>query len=195
MFNIDKAFPSFLLETYFPEKGTTGKISPKELSGKWAVFVFYPADFTFVCPTELADMARLYPEFKKRETEVIGVSTDTVYTHKGWLDTEELLKDVTYPMAEDHTGSLARELGVLYEESGKAQRATFIIDPDGILRAAEVVADAIGRNGAETLRKLKALQFARSHGGKVCPAAWEEGDATLSPGIQAAGHVAQQLKK
>ncbi|MDO8600769.1 MAG: peroxiredoxin [bacterium] len=195
MFSIDQKFPDFSLEVYVPEKDDVARFSSKDLLGKWAVFLFYPADFTFVCPTELADMNRLYSEFKKLEAEVVSVSTDTVYTHKAWLEVEALLRGVRYPMAADHNGKLSRELGIYDEENGMAQRAAFIIDPDGILRAADLVSDSIGRSAGEILRKLKALHFVRSHPGKVCPVSWEETGVVLTPSVKKAGKVYKEYAK
>ena len=195
MFQVDQKFSHFSFEVYLPEKGDVGRLTLKDLTGKWVVLLFYPADFTFVCPTELADIQRLYPEFKKLKAEIVVVSTDTVYTHRAWLEVEELLKGVRYPMAADHNGKFSRELGIYDEENGMAQRATFIIDPEGVLRAVDIVADQIGRSAGETLRKLKALHFVRTHPGKVCPASWDEGDATIQPSIKKAGHVYREYKK
>lgn len=194
MYRVDQKFSTFTLEAYFPEKHDVNKISSKDLSGKWAVLLFYPADFTFVCPTELADLHRLYSEFKKFKAEVIVASTDTVYTHKAWLDVEELLKGVKYPMAADHNGKFSRELGIYDEEKGMAQRAAFIIDPEGVLRAVDIVSDSIGRNAYELLRKLRALVFVSKNPGKVCPASWEETGVTLTPSIKKAGKVYKELQ-
>ena len=195
MFSVDKKFLNFVLEVYNPEKEVVQKIANKNFSDRWLILFFYPADFTFVCPTELFDLKKFSPEFRKLKTDVVVVSTDTVYTHKAWIDTEELLKGLKYLMAADHNGRFSRELGIYDEEKGVARRAAFIIDPEGILRSVEIVADEIGRNAAEILRKLKALQYVRSHPGLVCPANWEEGDLTLQPGIKKAGRVYKELKK
>ena len=195
MFKIDQSFPHFTLEVYHPSRQDTGRISLKEIAKKWLVLFYYPADFTFVCPTELADLNRLYSEFKKYDAEIISVSTDTVYTHKAWIETEELLKGVKFPMAADHNGKLSKELGIYNEETGVAQRAVFIIDPNGMLRAADIVSDSIGRSAGEILRKLKALYFVKKHPGNVCPASWEEGQATLKPSIKKSGKVYEELKK
>lgn len=192
MFQIDQKFPYFSLEIYVPEKDAVARLSLKDLLGKWAVLLFYPADFTFVCPTELADLSRLHSEFKKLKAEVVAISTDTVYTHKAWLEAEVLLKAVQYPMAADHNGKFSRELGIYDEENGMAQRAAFIIDPDGILRAADLVSDAIGRSVGEILRKLKALHFVRNHPGRVCPVNWEETGVVLTPSIKKSGKVYQE---
>jgi peroxiredoxin (alkyl hydroperoxide reductase subunit C) len=195
MFIVDKKFPEFSLEVYLPEKDAEGRISHKDFKGKFLVLFFYPADFTFVCPTELADMNRRYAEIKKVGGEVLVISTDTVYTHKAWIETEELLKGIKFPMAADHNGKLSKELGIYDEESGRAQRAAFIIDPDHILRSVDITADEIGRSAGEILRKVKALAFVRKNTGKVCPASWDEGAATLTPSIKISGKVHSQLKK
>jgi peroxiredoxin (alkyl hydroperoxide reductase subunit C) len=195
MFIVDTKFPDFKLETYFPTKDEAGQITSDEMKGKWLVLFWYPADFTFVCPTELADLMRRYDDFKTHDAEIVSVSTDTVYTHKGWVETEKLLTDIKFPMAADHNGRLARELGIYDEEKGQAQRAAFIIDPDGVLRAVDIVGDAIGRSAGELLRKLKALKFVHEHTGNVCPASWDEGAATLQPSIKIAGKVQAELEK
>jgi len=194
MFQVDQKFLPFSLEVYFPEREEVGKLTTEDMQGKWVVLMFYPADFTFVCPTELADLNKFYPEFKKLKAEVVAVSTDTVFTHKAWLEVEELLRGVKYPMAADHNGKFSRELGIYNEEKGMAQRATFIVDPDGILRSVDIVADAIGRSVSETLRKLKALIYVRSHPNRVCPVSWEETGA-LEPSIKKAGKVYKEYRK
>ncbi|MFY9461991.1 MAG: peroxiredoxin [Candidatus Sungiibacteriota bacterium] len=194
MFQVDQKFPHFSLEVYLPEKDEVGRLTSKDLLGRWVVLLFYPADFTFVCPTELADLNMLYPEFKKLKAEVVVASTDTVFTHKAWLEVEELLRGIKYPMAADHNGRFSRELGIYNEEKGMAQRATFIIDPEGVLRSVDIVADAIGRSAGETLRKLKALVYVKSHPGKVCPVSWEETGA-LEPSIKKAGKVYKEYRK
>ena len=194
MFQVDQKFPDFSLEVYLPEKDEVGRLTSKDLVGQWVVLLFYPADFTFVCPTELADLNTLYLEFKKLEAEVVAASTDTVFTHKAWLEVEELLRGDKYPMAADHNGRFSRDLGVYNEENGMAQRATFIIDPEGVLRSVDIVADAIGRSAGEILRKLKALVYVRSHPGKVCPVSWEEAGA-LEPSIKKAGKVYKEYRK
>ncbi len=195
MFKIDQKFPHFSLETYNPIKEEIEKISLDDFKGDWLIFFFYPADFTFVCPTELVDINHRIEDFKKYRARVIGISTDTVHTHRAWIEMEELLKGLKYPLASDHGGKFSAELGILYEDSFKSQRAAFIIDPDGILRAADIVSDDIGRNAGEILRKLKALDFVRKNPGKVCPASWDEGEKTLTPGIKSAGKVARELKQ
>ncbi|MBI2021006.1 peroxiredoxin [Candidatus Giovannonibacteria bacterium] len=194
MFQIDKKFPDFALEIYNPENKDVGKIKLNDFAGGWLILFFYPADFTFVCPTELLDINRKIEGFKKLNAEIVSVSTDTVFTHKAWLETEELLKDIKYKMAADHNGKFSRELGIYDEEIGMAQRAVFIVDPEGILRSAQIVADAIGRNASEILRQLKALDFVKNNPGHVCPASWDEGAQTLEPHVSKAGRVYKELK-
>ncbi len=195
MFKIDTKFPHFAIETYNPTSGEIEKITNEDFKDKWLVLFFYPADFTFVCPTELVDMNNRHDEFKKFKAEIIGVSTDTVYTHKAWIEMEELLKGLKYRLAADHNGKFSRELDIYDENVGMAQRAAFIIDPDGILRIADIVSDPIGRNASEILRKLKALKFVRENPGRVCPASWDEGAATIQKGIEISGKVGQALRK
>ncbi len=195
MFTVDKKFPDFSLEVYLPEQDDIGRIVQDDFAGKWLVLFWYPKDFTFVCPTELADLNHRFNEFRALGAEIVSVSTDTVYTHKGWIASEELIKGLKYPMAADHSGRLARELGIYDEESGVAQRSAFIIDPDGVLRAVDIVSDSIGRSAGEILRKVRALKFVRDHPGQVCPASWDEGDETLSPSIKIAGHVHGAMAK
>lgn len=194
MYQVDQKFPHFSLEVYDPQREEVGIIALKDFEERWLVLFFYPADFTFVCPTELLDLNKKHDEFRKLKAKLVGVSTDTVFTHKAWIETEELLNGLKYQLAADHNGKFSRELGIYDEEKGMAQRAVFIIDPDGVLRASEIVADAIGRSASEILRKLKALDFVRKNPGHVCPASWDEGGATLQPHISKAGKVFKELK-
>ncbi len=196
MVRVGDRFPGFELPTYFPATGRDGVLKLQDLldAGKWVVMVYYPADFTFVCPTELADYGRLYERFRELGAEVVGVSTDTVFTHKAWLETEKLLAGVRYPLAADHTGELARQLGIYNEEDGTALRGTFVIDPDGHLRAMEVTWYDVGRNAEETLRQLEAFQYVRAHPGAACPAGWKPGAKALTPDISIAGRVAEALE-
>ncbi len=193
MFIVDQKFPEFSLETYFPERDDVGRLTSADFAGKWLILFWYPKDFTFVCPTELADLNTRFEEFSGLGAAIVSASTDTVYTHKGWVDAETLITGLSYPMAADHNGRLARELGIYDEEGGVAQRAAFIIDPDGVLRACDIVSDNIGRSAGELLRKLKALKFVHEHPGRVCPASWDEGEATLRPSIKIAGKVAGEV--
>ena len=167
-------------------------VTQDTFKGKWSVVVFYPADFTFVCPTELGDLADNYAEFQKLGAEVYGVSTDTHFTHKAWHDTSDTIKKVQYPLIGDPNHQLARFFQVLItegEDAGLALRGTFIIDPEGRIKTIEVHDNGIGRNAVELLRKVKAAQYVRSHPGEVCPAKWEEGDDTLAPSLDLVGKI------
>jgi peroxiredoxin (alkyl hydroperoxide reductase subunit C) len=164
-------------------------ITEATLKGKWSVFVFYPADFTFVCPTELEDLADNYAEFKKLGVEVYGISTDTHFAHKAWHDTSEAIKKVQYPLVGDPTATLARNFEVLIEEEGLALRGTFVINPEGQIKVLEIHDNGIGRDASELLRKVKAAQYVASHPGEVCPAKWEEGAATLKPSLDLVGKI------
>lgn len=164
-------------------------ITEATLKGKWSVFVFYPADFTFVCPTELEDLADNYAEFKKLGVEIYGVSTDTHFAHKAWHDTSEAIKKVQYPLVGDPTATLARNFEVLIEEEGMALRGTFVINPEGQIKVLEIHDNGIGRDASELLRKVKAAQYVASHPGEVCPAKWEEGAATLKPSLDLVGKI------
>jgi NADH-dependent peroxiredoxin subunit C len=165
------------------------KIKFSDYKGKWMVFICYPADFTFICPTELEDVAAHYEEFKKLGAEVFGVSTDTVYTHKAWHDVSPAIKKVQYPMIADPTGKLCRELGTYIEEAGLSYRGTFIVDPDGVLKSLEIHDNSIGRSAKEIVRKLQAAKFVRENKGEVCPANWEPGKKTLKPGLDLVGKI------
>jgi NADH-dependent peroxiredoxin subunit C len=164
-------------------------VSDETLRGKWSVFVFYPADFTFVCPTELEDLANTYAEFQKLGVEIYGISTDTHFAHKAWHDTSEAIKKVQYPLVGDPTATLARNFDVLIEEEGLALRGTFVINPEGQIKLCEVHDNGIGRDASELLRKVKAAQYVASHPGEVCPAKWKEGAATLKPSLDLVGKI------
>lgn len=165
------------------------EVSKQDVLGKWSVFFFYPADFTFVCPTELEDLANLYDQFKAINTEVYAVSTDTHFVHKAWHDASATIKKIKYPMLADPTGVLSRGFDVMIEEVGLADRGTFVVNPEGKIVALEVVAGNIGRNAEELLRRLQALQFVASHDGEVCPAKWKQGAETLKPSIDLVGKI------
>ena len=164
-------------------------VTEADLKGKWSVVFFYPADFTFVCPTELGDLADNYDEFKKLGVEIYAVSTDTHFTHKAWHDTSETIKKIQYPMIGDPTGAISRNFEVMIEEAGLAERGTFVIDPEGKIQIIEVNAGGIGRDAGELLRKVKAAQYVAAHPGEVCPAKWKEGDATLAPSLDLVGKI------
>lgn len=187
--------PDYEFEVYHQEEFK--KMHFAELQGKWLVVMFYPGDFTFVCPTELEDMAKLYPEFQKRGAEVLSFSTDSVHVHKAWHDTSPAVKSVQFPMGADPSGKISEAFGVRIAEGefealpdeGLARRGTFLIDPKGIVRTMEIHDNSVGRKAQETLRKLEAALYVEAHPGNVCPASWEEGDKTLSPGIDLVGKI------
>ncbi|WP_037585828.1 alkyl hydroperoxide reductase subunit C [Stenoxybacter acetivorans] len=165
------------------------EVTDADVKGKWSVFFFYPADFTFVCPTELGDLADHYAELQKMGVEVYSVSTDTHFTHKAWHDNSETIGKIKYYMLGDQTATLANNFGVLRDGQGLADRATFIIDPQGTIQSIEVTAEGIGRDANDLLRKLKAAQYVASHPGEVCPAKWKEGEATLAPSLDLVGKI------
>ncbi len=164
-------------------------VSDADIKGKWAIFFFYPADFTFVCPTELGDLADSYEDLKALGVEVFSVSTDTHFSHKAWHDTSDTIGKIDYYMIGDPTTQISQNFDVLREGQGLADRGTFVIDPDGVIQVMEITAEGIGRNAAELVRKVKAAQYVRSHPGEVCPAKWEEGDNTLTPGLDLVGKI------
>lgn len=169
-----------------------GKISKKKVSDykdKWLILFFYPADFTFVCPTELEDLADNYGEFKKEGAEIVSFSADTAFVHKAWYDNSPSIKKITYPMGADPTAKIAKYFGVYIPEEGLALRGTFVIDPKGILKAYEVNDNSIGRNAEELLRKLKASIYVSKHKNEVCPARWTPGKKTLKPGVNLVGKI------
>jgi peroxiredoxin (alkyl hydroperoxide reductase subunit C) len=170
-------------------QGKFVEVTEASLKGKWSVVFFYPADFTFVCPTELGDLADNYAEFKKLGVEIYAVSTDTHFTHKAWHDTSDTIRKIQYPMVGDPTGAITRNFGVMIEEAGLADRGTFVMDPQGRIQIVEINAGGIGRNAEELLRKVKAAQYVATHPGEVCPAKWTEGQATLAPSLDLVGKI------
>ncbi len=179
--------PEFSAQAY--HNGDFKTVTNKDLEGKWSVFFFYPADFTFVCPTELGDMADKYAELQKMGVEVYSVSTDTHFTHKAWHDTSETIKKIQYPMLADPTGLLSRYFGVMIEEEGLAYRGTFVINPEGKVKIAEIHDNGIGRNADELVRKIQAAQFVAANPDQVCPAKWKPGAETLKPGLDLVGKI------
>lgn len=169
--------------------GEFRSISRKDLEGQWSVLFFYPADFTFVCPTELEDLANHYDDFKKLGVEVYSVSTDTHFTHKAWHDTSDVIRKISFPMLADPVGTLTRSLGVHIEEEGLAYRGTFLISPEGQIKIAEIHDNGIGRNASELLRKAQAALFVAEHPDQVCPAKWQPGDDTLTPSLDLVGKI------
>ncbi|MBU6441547.1 MAG: peroxiredoxin [Betaproteobacteria bacterium] len=171
------------------QNGKFIEVSDATLKGHWSVVVFYPADFTFVCPTELEDLADHYAEFKKLGVEVYSVSTDTHFSHKAWHDTSEAIGKVQYVMIGDPTGAITRNFDVMIEEEGLALRGTFLINPEGQIKLCEIHDNGIGRDASELLRKVKAAQYVASHPGEVCPAKWKEGEKTLKPSLDLVGKI------
>ena len=164
-------------------------ITEADVKGKWAVFFFYPADFTFVCPTELGDVADHYAEFQKLGVEIYSVSTDTHFVHKAWADASDTIAKIKYTMVGDPTGEITRNFENMREGQGLADRGTFIVDPQGIIQAVEITAEGIGRDAGDLLRKVKAAQYVAAHPGEVCPAKWKEGAQTLKPSLELVGKI------
>ena len=171
------------------KQGKFIEVSDADLKGTWSVVVFYPADFTFVCPTELEDLAEHYDEFQKMGVEVYSVSTDTLFSHKAWHDTSDAIGKIRYTMIGDPTGTITRNFEVMREDAGLADRGTFVIDPDGVIQAMEITAEGIGRDAGDLVRKVKAAQYVAAHPGEVCPAKWKEGEKTLEPSLDLVGKI------
>jgi len=191
---IDTPAPLFTLPAYDPNTDEEVQVSLEELKGKWVVLFYYPADFTFVCPTELKDMADAKASFDELDVTVLAASTDTIFSHKAWVKHEKLMENFPYIMLSDHSTTVAAEYNILDELSGIAGRGTFIIDPDGIVRGIEVTSWPLGRNSDELIRKIQALQFMKANPGTACPAKWAIGSKTLSPSIKIAGEVYEALQ-
>ena len=171
------------------KEGKFVDISDADVRGKWAIFFFYPADFTFVCPTELEDLANLYGEFQGLGVEIYSVSTDTHFSHKAWHDTSPAIGKINYYMVGDQSGTITNNFDVMRPGVGLADRATFLVDPDGIIQFMEITSEGVGRNASELLRKTKAAQYVRNNPGEVCPAKWEEGETTLAPSLDLVGKI------
>ena len=187
MATINSAVKPFSAQAY--HQGKFIPVTDADLKGKWSVVFFYPADFTFVCPTELGDLADNYAEFQSMGVEIYSVSTDTHFTHKAWHDSSETIGKIQYPMIGDPTGTITRNFGVMIEEAGLADRGTFVIDPEGKIQIIEINAGGIGRDASELLRKVKAAQYVAAHPGEVCPAKWKEGEATFAPSLDLVGKI------
>jgi peroxiredoxin len=184
---IGETIPAMTLEAY--QNDETIKVDLSQCKGKWTVLLFYPADFTFVCPTELSEAADLYEEFKKEGAEIMSVSTDTVFVHKAWHDNSESIKKITYPMLADPTGELCKALGTYIDGEGLSLRGTFIFDPECKLVSMHIHSNDIGRNAKEILRQLQAAKFTQENPGQVCPANWHPGEKTLKPGLDMVGKL------
>ena len=171
------------------QNGEFKSVSTEDVKGKWAVFCFYPADFTFVCPTELGDLADHYEELKGLDVEVYSVSTDTHFVHKAWHDASDTIRKIKFPMLGDPTGVITRGFGVMIEEEGLALRGTFVVNPEGEIKVAEVHDLGIGRSAADLLRKVKAAQYVAANDGEVFPAKWQPGEDTLKPSLDLIGKI------
>lgn len=187
MVKIGQKVADFELSAFLDNSLKTIKLS--DFKNKWVVLVFYPADFTFICPTELEELANKYEEFKKINAEVLSISTDTVFVHKAWHDNSPSIKKIKFPMLADPTGKVCKEFGTYIDDEGLSLRGSFIIDPDGVLKAFELHDNSIGRSADELLRKLQAAIFVRENKGEVCPANWKPGKKTLKPGLDLVGKL------
>lgn len=184
---INKQMPEFSAQAY--QGDAFIHVNSKDLAGKWALFFFYPADFSFVCPTELSDLADFYPALQRMGVEVFSVSTDTHYVHKAWHDVSPAIARLPFAMLADPTAQLCKAFGVYKEDEGVAYRGTFLVNPQGYIKLAEIVDNSIGRNAEELVRKIEAAQFVAQNEGEVCPAKWKKGDKTLKPGIDLVGKI------
>jgi peroxiredoxin (alkyl hydroperoxide reductase subunit C) len=171
------------------KRGEFLDVTEADLRGKWSVVFFYPADFTFVCPTELEDLADNYAEFQRLGVEIYSVSTDTHFAHKAWHDTSDAIRKIEFTMVGDPTGTISRNFEVMIEEEGVADRGTFVVDPEGRIQIVEITAGGVGRDAAELLRKIRAAQYVAAHPGEVCPAKWQEGEQTLAPSLDLVGKI------
>lgn len=179
--------PDFSAEAYHDKK--IKKINSYDYRNSWLVLFFYPGDFTFVCPTELSDLAEKYKEIKEIGAEILAISTDSVYVHKAWHDFSPSISSIEYPILSDKSGDISRDYMVYDEEAGVSMRGTFIIDPDGILRSVEISDASVGRSGDELIRKLKASKFTYENGDQVCPANWQPDGKTLKPVLDLVGKI------
>jgi len=184
---VGKNLPELELEIFHQNK--IKKVNLSKFKGRWLIILFYPADFTFICPTELEEAATLYSEFKRKGAEILSMSTDTVFVHKAWYDRSPSIKKIKFPMGSDPAGKLSRKLGVYLENEGLTLRATFIIDPRGKIKAYEVHDNSIGRSIKEILRKFEAAKFVNEHKGLVCPASWRPGKKPLKPNLKLVGKI------
>jgi peroxiredoxin (alkyl hydroperoxide reductase subunit C) len=184
---IHKEVNDFSVQAF--HEGSFRTITKKDILGKWAIFFFYPADFTFVCPTELEDMANIYNQFLSIGCEVYSVSCDTHFIHKAWFDVSKTIRKIQFPMLADPTGKLVRDFDVFIEETGVAERASFVLNPEGKIVAYEVIAENVGRNADELLRRVQASQFVAEHSDEACPAKWTPGSKTLKPGLDLVGRI------
>ncbi len=175
---VRREMPEFSMDAYDAKTGHFSHVTTNDYKGKWAVICFYPADFTFVCPTEIAAMNAKYDEFQKLGVEILAVSVDSKFSHKRFVETEPILEGLQLTIGADTTKEVSAMFGVLIEEEGVALRGRFLFNPDGICVAQEVQADSVGRNVNEFIRQVEAWQHATKTG-EVCPAGWRPGKRTL----------------
>ena len=187
MIKINSEAPDFEAEVYVNDQ--IKKVNLSDYRGKWVVMFFYPADFTFVCPTELGELADHYDEFQKINTEILSVSTDTAFVHKAWHDNSETIAKIRFPMIADPTRKICNDYGTLIEDEGLSLRATILIDPEGKVKTFEFHDNSIGRSIEELMRKVQAAQYVEEHGGEVCPMNWKPGAKTLKPGLDLVGKI------
>jgi len=192
MVKINENAPSFEAKAF--HEGDIKHLSLSEYEGKWVILIFYPADFTFICPTEIGDIADHYEKIKEMGAEVLSISTDTAFVHKAWHDNSETIKKVKFPMIADPTGKICKAYETYIDnpedsDEGLSQRATVLIDPEGKIKVYEIHDNSIGRSTDEIIRKLEAAIFVREHGGEVCPVNWKKGDKTLKPGLDLVGKI------
>ena len=186
---IDKKVKPFHLNAFKPGADDFVTVSDEDIAGKWTVFFFYPADFTFVCPTELGDLADNYDDFQKLGVDIYGVSTDSHWTHKAWHKSSDVVSKVQYTLISDDQFKLSKQFKVLRKGEGRADRGTFIIDPNGVIQAYEITSEGIGRDAQDLLRKVKAAQYVYANPDEVCPAKWQEGEDTLTPSLDLSGKI------
>lgn len=184
---LNKQLPEFKADAF--HNGEFKTVSSEDVKGNWAIFLFYPADFTFVCPTELEDMADHYEQLQGLGVEVYSVSTDTHFSHKAWHDSSDAIGKIKFPMLGDPTGVITRGFDVMIEEAGLAERGTFLVDPDGLIKIADLTDGSIGRSAAEMVRKVQAAQYVRANDGEVCPGSWKPGADTLTPSLDLVGKI------
>ena len=189
MLQINTKISPFRSKMFQPGSDDFIMVDSEDLKGKWNVFFFYPADFTYVCPTELEDLADNYNDFQKMGVDIYGISTDSHFCHKAWYDSSEAIGKIQYPLISDNTFSISRSFEVLREEEGRAERGTFVIDPDGVIKVMEITCEGVGRDAEALLQKVKAAQYVRDNPDEVCPAKWKEGEATLAPSLDLVGKI------
>lgn len=190
---IGKKIEDIAVNAYFPEMGAIEQMKISDYRGKWLVVLFYPADFTFVCPTELKDLASIHAQLQELGAEAVSVSTDTAYSHIAWKNSEMLLKDIRYPMIADPLGKLSKQFEVYDENTGLALRGAFILDPEGVVKAVDISMYDVGRNLDEIIRRLKAYKYVEANPGAACPARWEEGDQAITKSVDIVGKVGEYL--